>query len=369
MSVLDLVRQSIRRMEPYKPGKSVEYVKRKYGLERVVKLASNENPYGPSPKAIEALKSVDPFKLSVYPETFPQQLLEAIEEHTDWDKERVVIGAGLDGVLETTFRMLVSEGDAVLLPTPTYPYYHTIMSVFGARGIFVKRKEDFSIDVDGVQEMVDRERPKLVIICSPNNPTGNAERMEDVRAVVEFCEGKSVVFVDEAYGEFADYEGKSLKSLEGENLIIGRTLSKAFALASLRVGYAVMSEELREEYLKATTPFPVTTPSCLAASEAMRDREHLNSVVESIVRERERIARELGRTGLKVYDSSANFLLVEAPVKAQLFVEELMKRGVIVRDCSSFYGCRDNQVRISVGREEDNDFMLEVVEEVMRLWS
>ncbi len=365
MRTVDLVRDCIKRMEPYKPGKSVEYVKRKYGLKKVVKLASNENPYGPSPKAVKALKSVDPTKLSVYPETFPEPLLEAIEEHTGWEKEKVVVGAGLDGILETTFRLLVSEGDKVLLPVPTYPYYHTIMSVFGAKGVFVERSSDFSVNVESVFESVDRERPKLVVICSPNNPTGNAERKDDVRAIVEFCEGKCVVFIDEAYGEFADYDGKSLKDIEEENVIIGRTLSKAFALASLRVGYAVMGEELRKEYLKATTPFPVTTPSYIAASEALRDREHLNFVVKSIVEEKNRVSKELEKMGLKVYDSSANFVFAETPMKAKYFVEELMKRGVIVRDCSAFCGCRENQVRISIGRKEDNDFLLEVVRDVL----
>ncbi len=364
--IRELIRPCIRNMEPYRPGKSVDYVKKKYGLKKVVKLASNENPYGPSPRAIEAIRKIDPSSLSVYPETFPEVLLEAIQEHTGWDKERIVIGAGLDGVLETVFRMLAGEGDSVLLPVPTYPYYHTILNVFGCRGVFVNRKDDFSIDVEKIFEAVDRERPKLIMICSPNNPTGNAERVEDVRAVVEYCEGKSVVFIDEAYGEFAEFEGKAMKGIEGENVIVGRTLSKAFALASLRVGYALMDDVLREEYLKATTPFPVTLPSCLAASEALKDKEHLNFVVRSIVEERRRVTEELRKLGLKVYDSQSNFVFVLTPVKAGEFVEELMKRGVIVRDCSSFYGCGENSVRISIGRREDNDFMLDAVRDVMQ---
>ncbi len=357
------VRESIRRMKPYEPGKSVEYVKKKYGLERVIKLASNENPYGPSAKAVEALKSVSARELSVYPETFPSELLSAVEFHTGWERERVVVGAGLDGVLETVFRLLVSEGDGVLLPVPTYPYYHTIAEVFGAKKIFVRRNDDFSINADSIIDAVKRERPKLVILCSPNNPTGNAEKEESVRAVVEEC--NCYVFIDEAYGEFADYENKSLKHMcDYENAIVGRTLSKAFGLANLRVGYAVMSEELRKEYLKATTPFPVSTLSARAASAALMDRKHLKFVLENNYSERMRLASALKKLGLKVYDSVSNFLFVETPFNSSEFVEELMKRGVIVRDCSKFYGCT-NSVRISVGRREENDFLIEALEDLL----
>jgi len=365
LNVLNAVRECIRRMKPYVPGKSVEYVRRKYGLDRVVKLASNENPYGPSPRAVDALKNVDSGKLSVYPETFPSELLSAIEEHTGWEKERVVVGAGLDGVLETLFRLLIDPGDSVLLPLPTYPYYHTVINVFDARGVFTGRKKDFSINVNEIVEAYEREKPKLIVICSPNNPTGNAEDEKKVREVVEACE-KSVVFIDEAYGEFADFEKKFMKSLHDyENVVIGRTLSKAFGLANLRVGYAVMSEELRKEYLKATTPFPVSTLSALAASAALRDKEYLNFVLKSVAEERNRLRRELEKRGIKVYDSSANFLFVDVHGKAENFVEELMKRGVIVRDCSSFPGCSDSNVRITVGKREDNDLLIKAVEEVV----
>ena len=361
VNVLDAVRECIKRMKPYVPGKSVEYVRKKYGVERVVKLASNENPYGPSPKAVNALKSVEAEKLSVYPETFPSELLSAIEEHTGWERERVVTGAGLDGVMETLFRLLVDPGDKVLLPLPTYPYYHTVIDVFGARSVFTGRKEDYSIDVNNLIEAYRKEKPKLIIICSPNNPTGNAEDEKKVREVIEACE-KSVVFIDEAYGEFADFEKKSLKKLHSyENVVIGRTLSKAFGLANLRVGYAVMSEELRREYLKATTPFPVSTPSALAASAALRDREYLNFVLRSTAEERKRLQKELEKLGIKVYDSSANFLFVDVHCNAKNFVEELMKRGVIVRDCSGFPGCGIGNVRITVGKREDNDFLIKAV--------
>ncbi len=355
---MQFVREEIRRMKAYEPGKSEDYVKRKYGLSRVVKLASNENPYGVSPKAIESLRKFNSELLSKYPETFPPQLLEAIESYIGWPKDMVVVGAGLDGVLETIFRLFINRGDSVLLPIPTYPYYHTVIQVFGAKGVFVERNEEFRIDVDRIITTAKREKPKLIIVCSPNNPTGLAEREEDVRALIESC--NCPVFIDEAYGEFADYDGVSLKHLfDYENVIIGRTMSKAFGLANLRIGYAVMSEELRKEYLKATTPFPVSTLSANAAAKALEDKEFLHYVLKKNAEERERLIKELGKY-FKVYRSNANFVFADVG-NAPEFVESLMKMGVIVRDCSKFYGCCRGHVRITVGRKEENDLLISAV--------
>ena len=362
MRVRDFVRENIRKMSPYIPGKSIKYVRETYGVEKIVKLASNENPFGPSPKAVEALKNVSPGELSIYPETFPSELLSAIEFHTGWEPTRVVVGAGLDGVMETLFRIVIDPGDSVILPIPTYPYYHTLLSVFGAKGIFVERNDDFSIDTDRILEACEKEKPKILMLCSPNNPTGNVEKEKTVREIAENC--NCLIFIDEAYGEFAEYEGKSLKKFaDYENVIIGRTLSKAFGLANLRVGYAVMSEELKREYEKATTPFPISTPAALAASAALRDVDYLNFVLKNIAEERKRLVKELRSTGLMVYDSCSNFLFVKVP-NASAFVEKLMRRGIIIRDCSKFIGCKSH-VRISVGKKDENDLLIETVREVV----
>ncbi|AEA46315.1 histidinol-phosphate transaminase [Archaeoglobus veneficus] len=351
-------REVLKRVSPYVPGKSIEEVKKKYGLEKVVKLASNENPYGPSPKAVKAFKSFD--NLHIYPDPDPEDLRQKIGEYVGFDAERIVLGAGIDGVMENIFKLFVDPGDEVVIPVPSFPYYHILTRVCGARDVAVKRREDFTIDVEAVLNSV-TERTKIVLICSPNNPTGNVESEEAVREIAESCE--ALIFVDEAYGEFSSKN--LLRLAEYENVVVARTFSKAFGLANLRIGYAVVSEEVRREYLKVSTPFPLSTPAKLAAMAALDDRDHLRFVVEKTREERERVTKELLEMGVKVYPSEANFILIETSLKAAVLAEELMKRGVIIRDCSKFIGCNEHHVRVSIGRKEENNVFLEAMRDVL----
>jgi histidinol-phosphate aminotransferase len=353
-----MIRDAICKLEEYKAGKSVEEVRRRYGVEKVIKLASNENPYGASPKAIKAFKS---FKsLHVYPETDPLDLREKIAKYIGFNENRIVVGAGIDGILENVFKLFVSEGDEVIIPTPSFPYYHILTGIYGSREIRIKRRDDFSIDANAILDAMNK-KTKLVIICSPNNPTGNTEDQRVISEIVKNSD--AMIFIDEAYAEFSS---KNLLGLaENENVIIARTFSKAFGLANLRLGYAVVPEQLRGYFKKVSTPFPISTPAKLAAIAALEDKEHLKMVVEKTRSERNRIAKKLNKLGVKAYPSEANFIFVEVPIKAPLLTEELLRRGIIIRDCSNFIGCNEFQVRVSVGKRLENDRFLKTMEEVL----
>ncbi len=329
----------------YIPGKSIEEVKRKYRLSKVVKLASNENPYGASPKAIEAFKSFE--NLHVYPNPEYEELRERIAEYTGWEFERIVVGAGIDGILETLFKVLVEEGSEVVIPIPTFPYYHTLARIYCAREVLVKRGENFQIDENILEAL--SSKTKLILICNPNNPTGNTESAEIIRAIVEST--KAIVFIDEAYIEFADERF----DIDAENVVVARTFSKAFGLANLRVGYARLPEWLVKHYRAASTPFPISTAAEKAAMAALEDREWLEYCVSKIKSERKRLYEELKKL-VEVYPSQANFLFFRSP-KPDL-ASDLLKSGVIVRDCRNFLGC-DNHIRVSVGKPDENDFFLE----------
>jgi histidinol-phosphate aminotransferase len=344
------IRESVCRLKGYVPGKSVEYVRRKYGVERVIKLASNENPYGASRKAVEALGE---FKdLHVYPPTQPDDLVERISDYLGIESTRIVIGSGIDGILEATFNIFVERGDTVSIAPPTFPYYFILAHLYDARIERLERDRNFQIK--------GHSKAKLTLICSPNNPTGNLERKEIVKTIVE--ESNGLVFIDEAYAEFASEN--LLEFSEYENVVIARTFSKAFGLASLRIGYAVVPEWVKKEYLKVLTPFPVSTPAIKAAIAALDDLDHANKVMEKIKKERQRVFEELSRLGVNVFPSEANFLFMK--VKPN-FCEEMMKRGIIVRDCSEFEGCAEGDVRVSIGREEENNYFLEKTAEVLRV--
>jgi histidinol-phosphate aminotransferase len=340
-------------LQEYIPGRSIEEVKKRYGLKRVVKLASNENPYGASPKAIEAFKSFD--NLHIYPNPEYEELRQRISDYTGWEFERIVIGAGMDGILEVLFKTMIDVGDEVIIPVPTFPYYHILTKLSCGREVLVKRGKSFKID-EGILDAIGK-KTKLVIICSPNNPTGNTEDEEVIKAISESVNG--LVFIDEAYVEFAE---KPL-SIDSDNVVVARTFSKAFGLANLRIGYARLPEWLIKPFKAASTPFPVSTPAENAAIAALEDLDWMKDKVKRIIEERERMYNEL-KSIVSVYPSQSNFLLFKSPIEAGKLTEELMKRGIIVRDCRSFVGC-DNHIRVSVGKKEDNDFFLQNLREIL----
>lgn len=339
------------KLSKYVPGKSIEDVKRKYGLEKVVKLASNENPYGPSPKAIEAFRSYS--DLHIYPNPGYRELREKISEYTKWDVDRVVVSAGIDGILETLFKILIDEGDEVVIPIPSFPYYHILTRLSCGKEVIVRRGENYQID-ESIFDAINA-KTKLILICNPNNPTGNAEKAEIIEEIVQSTD--AIVFIDEAYVEFSDFS----IDVDAENVVIARTFSKAFGLANLRIGYALLPEWLVGPFKAAMTPFPLSTPAARAAEAALDDIEWMRKCVEKIKVERERLYRELKKC-VEVTPSQANFLFFKSPVEN--LAEELLKRGVIVRDCSNFAGCK-NHIRVTVGKPDENDMFLQALKEVL----
>jgi histidinol-phosphate aminotransferase len=184
--------------------------------------------------------------------------------------------------------------------------------------------------------------------------------MNELKDIIE--DGGVMIFIDEAYAEFSS---KNLLDLaQYSNVILARTFSKAFGLANLRIGYAVIPEELRKYFLKVSTPFPLSTPAKQAAIAALDDREYLKMVVDRTVAERETMLRELKKMGVRAFPSESNFIFIETEFDSAYMVEELLKRGIIIRDCSGFTGCNSNHVRVSVGKKEENDMFLEAMGEI-----
>lgn len=353
-----IIREPITKIEGYKAGKTVEEVKKEYGLDKIVKLASNENPYGASPEAIKAFKSFD--KLHVYPQRDPPELKEKIARYLGVDVNKIVLGAGIDGILENIFKLVVAEGDEIINSVPSFLYYPILVSISNGKEIRLQRREDHSIDVEKVKESINR-RTKLIMVCSPNNPTGNIEDIEEIRGLAETTD--ALIFIDEAYAEFSSKNMLSLS--EYENVVIGRTFSKAFGLANLRLGYAIIPQQLKEYFYRVSTPFPFSTPAQMAAMAALDDIQYLRMVVDKTVQERTRITRKLRELGIKVYPSESNFVFAELPVESSVLFEKLLRKGVIIRDCSSIKGCNRYHVRISVGKEEENEMLLQAMEEAL----
>lgn len=352
------VRSSLKELEEYKPGKLVK---------GAIKLSSNENPLGPSPKVVRAIVEsleAEDLKLSVYPwERDEDELRAEIARYVNTYVGNIVIGAGIDGVLDTLVKIFVGNGDEVLIPIPTFPLYESLVTIASGtpRYITRKRDENFNVPADDVIAACN-DRTRMITLCSPNNPTGNCIFEAEVRQLAESLPAVTVV-IDEAYVEFADSSLVNLVN-EYENVLVLRTFSKAFGLAGLRVGYAVAPKWLVSTYKKVAIPFSVNSIAIQAAITALSDKEHLRRSIELVKSGRSFLKDNL--QGLfKVYPSKANFVLIDvSPHKSSEVCDALEKNGIIVRDCSSFRGAGDSFVRISVGTQDQNE---KVVEALKRL--
>lgn len=348
-----LLRESVHKTREYVPGKSIEEIAKKYNIdpENIIKLGSNENALGASPKAIKAIIE-NAKEIYRYPSADATELRDAISEYVKYPRDNIVVGVGMDGVLDTLMRLFVGIGEEAIIPTPTFSYYEFTVNVHGGTPIFIRRDENFNIDVDKLLNRVNK-KTKFIFLCSPNNPSGNTMMEEDIRKIVESV--NAIVLVDEAYVEFAN---KSIVHLvkEYENLVVTRTMSKLFGLAGFRVGYGILPDWMVSEYLRVTTPFSVNRLAVVAGVAALKDKEFIKKSIENA-----KIGREiLKKIPFKVFQSEANFVLVDvSPYTAKEVTESLLQKGIIVRDCTSFRDAGDSLIRITIGTPEQNERVIE----------
>jgi len=354
-------RQSVREIDEYVAGKSVEEVAASYGIDEgsIVKLASNESCLGPSPRAVEAICKAAA-EVHVYPSVDAIELRRAVADRYGMPLEAVACGAGMDGVLETLLRAFLEAGDETVIPLPAFSYYEIVTRFCGAVPVFCRRRADFSLDADALLDKVTK-KTRLVFLTSPNNPTGNVAPLEEIRKIAEAVDG--IVFVDEAYIDFA---GKAESAIglarDHDNVVVARTMSKAWGLAGLRIGFAFMPDAIFREYMKVATPFALSRISIAAAVAALGDEEHYRRSVETVRRERAFLMKHMP---FKAYPSEANFLLIEtSPLTSRQVVDGCMRRGVILRDCRSFRDMGDRYVRVTVGTHEQNLRLIEALRSV-----
>lgn len=324
------------------------------GISRVARLASNENPNPPCPGAIrlgcDALKEANR-----YPDETIDLLLQSLRR--TYGPCNFVTGVGMDGVIETLIRTLVNPGDRVAIATPTFSFYGLAARAQSAEVVPVERNADYSVDPGLFIEM--GRNAKISFLCSPNNPTGTVSPLREVKEILSGMEG--VLFLDNAYVEFCDIDYLSLMK-DFENLVIGRTMSKAYALAGVRVGYAFVPAWILPYFHRASTPFTLNSVSARAASGALEDKEGVEAYVRHVRLWRERFTRECG---FPVAPSGANFIMADvSPWTGDAMVRELASRGIIVRSCASFPGLPDHFIRVSIGAEWENKLFLKEIRSI-----
>ncbi len=335
-------------------AKSPADIAKEYGFCEVALLGSNENPYPPSEKVLkaaeEALSGVNR-----YPDPKAAEYHAALRANI-CDAPVVTSGLGMDGVIETAIRTLVAPGEKVVISTPTFSMYGLAAKAASAEVVNVPRKSDFTVDLDMfVREAKDA---KISFLCTPNNPTGTVTPIEDIEYILDRIDG--VLFLDCAYVEFSDVN--YLPLLSRDNLIIGRTMSKVYGLAGLRIGYAFVPAWFEGPYNVAATPFTLNRVSAAAASEAVSDHVYKDNFIAHVRKWREEFIKEIP---FPVSPSGANFVLINvAPKLGDDVMEALAKQGVLVRSCASFPGLGDTYIRVSVGDVWENERFLSAVKKL-----
>ncbi len=352
MSIVDLARAEIRALVPYSSAR------KEAGQGRVM-LNANESPF----------VTVDGQALNRYPQPQPSALIERLAALYEVREEQVLVGRGSDEAIDLLTRAFCSAGrDAVLVCPPTFGMYAVSAGIQGARVVEVPLNpaRDFALDREAVLAALERERPVLVFLCSPNNPTGGLQNEGDVLNIVSAARGRAVVIVDEAYGEFSGVPSMARHLDEHENLAVLRTLSKAWGLAGARIGTLLAAPAVIGLLKHILAPYPLPTPSVDAALAALDQRDRIERHIDTVRAERValRDALEASPSVVSVWPSAANFLTFRVDDAAAVHAA-LLAEGVVVRNVARYPGLEDC-LRVSVGQPEENAAFLDALGNALR---
>jgi len=358
-----LARKNVLAITPYVPGKPIDEVKRELGVEDVVKLASNENCLGPSPKAVQAM--ADALGDShLYPDGGCYRLKQKLASRWGMDPGHFLVGNGSDEILKLIAEAFLHEGEEVVVGWPSFSEYIFVANLMAAKVKKVPLK-DYTLDLDAMAEATG-PLTKLVVVCNPNNPTGTMVGAEQVHRFLEQIPQDAIVIMDEAYAEYVDdpgYPDCRQLVLEGRSIVALRTFSKIYSLAGLRVGYALAHPALIQAINRAREPFNVNSLAQAGALAALDDVEHLEASRKTVQAGKAHLYRFFDEMGLAYVPTCANFILVDTGKDAMTVFQELLKRGVIVRPASGFG--LPTHIRVTVGTEEENRRFMDALRGVL----
>ena len=360
-----LAKGGLTRIRPYQAGKPIEEVQRELGIKEVIKLASNENPFGMSPKALEAAKkSIEDGHF--YPDSNGFYLKQKLFEKWEYDPNTITLGAGLNEFINLLFQAFVGDDCNVVIPEYSFVVYSMEATVSGAMVKNIPLK-NWVADLDAVYEAID-ENTRVVAFANPSNPIGTAIETKALYEFLKKVPKSTLVVIDEAYNEFNadkdDYLDTASWMGEFENLVISRTFSKAYGLAGLRIGYMLTNPEIASLLNRLRAPFNVNLVALAAACAALDDEEHLKVVVENNTCERARYQAFCQKHNLFMIPSCANFVAIDfKEYDAQSIADKLLHRGIIVRPLLG-YKLQDI-LRISIGTKEQNDKLFAALDDIL----
>jgi|LGOV01.1.fsa_nt_gb histidinol-phosphate aminotransferase len=360
----NMFRRELENMGVYVPGKLVEEVMKEYGLTEVVKLASNENPLGPSPKAVANIIEKAGM-VNIYPDGAALELRTAIAQKHGLQIENVICGNGGEQILTMMAQAIINEGDNAIMADTTFGLYGSSVSHMGGKAVKIPLK-NYKHDFEKMIEVAD-ENTKLIYVCNPNNPVGNIMTDDEINYLVENISEDTVLVLDEAYYDYGirnpEYTGGMEILKTRKNTIILRTLSKVAGLAGTRIGYALSSEDIINNMTKVKGVFNVNLLAQAAALGALQDDDHINKTVDLNYESIKIMEEYFDKKGLEYVKSNANFVFVNIETDAKKAFEDLMKLGVIIR--GGFLWNWNTWIRVSTGTIDQTKVFVEALDKIL----
>jgi histidinol-phosphate aminotransferase len=362
-----LARAEVRELSSYNAGLSSEAVRKRFGLTRIAKLGSNENPLGPAP-AVTAAMAQACGEIALYPDASCQALRSALSEKLGVPGEHLVFGNGSEDLLSIISRVFLDHGDQVVSVVPSFGLHFIYPLAAGAQVIGVPMTAEGAFDVAAMLAAL-TPRTRLLMFSCPSNPVGSTLTGDELQQLLDALPPQCLLVFDEAYYEYAQFEAEypdclSLIQASGKPFILLRTFSKAYSLAGLRIGYGVVSDPLLADLIdRLRTPFNVNRVAQAAALAALADEAHLQATLEHVSVERQRMQNALRGLGITCVPSMANFLFFSTPLAAETVNQALLRQGVIVKPWRE--PGYTEYLRVSVGSRADNDLFLAALDKVL----
>lgn len=359
-----MIRKAVFSCNAYTAGKTIEEVKRELGLEHVIKMSSNENPYGPSPKVFEAINAEMP-NLYMYPERSFIEIKEAIAELNGVDARNIAVGHGSETIIQMIPQLFVNPQDEVIVSGTSYDRHAEASMLMDAKIVRVPAK-NHGFDLEAMADAI-TDKTKLVWLCNPNNPTGTIFRGPELKKFMARIPKHVVIIFDEAYIEFADdpefVSGLAYFKNGNNNVIILRTFSKAYGMAGIRLAYGIMDTEVKQAIDIIKEPFNLGRIPIVTGLAAIKDQEWLQSCVEKTLKEKYFLYNELAALGLEVIPTNANFIMIDVKQDGKELFNRLARKGIIARPGNA-WGYQ-NHIRVTLGTHEDNLAFLKALKEVL----
>lgn len=362
--IITNIPEGIKEMKRYQAGKSIEEVKNDYGLDKIVKLASNENPYGPAAGVIETIQK-EAADVFLYPDAESRKLKKALAEKYGLSLERIFLGNGSDEILDLLMTLILADQAEVIQADPSFIKYELAVKSRGGKSVKIPLDSDYRHDLAAMQRAVN-QKTRALIICNPNNPTGTTVTKAEIKKLLAEVDDDLLVIVDQAYQEYiteADYfDGVELLA-EHPNLMLLRTFSKAYALAGMRIGYALGSPKIFSYLNRIRGPFNVNRLAQKAALTALKAEEHLKSCQQKNKNGKEFLYQEFEKMGLEYLKTESNFLLVDTGLDAVKVFKKLQQEGVIIRPGNQFGMA--SWIRVTIGTQQQNQFFIQKLKKLL----